>query len=60
MKEVFEITKVAVVGTVGGFTTFKLADYATLVSILVGLATLTYIVAKTYFLIKSGGRAARD
>lgn len=54
--EAAEMLRVAGVGTVGTFAAIKLTDVATVVSILVGLATLTYVTAKTYFLIKNKGR----
>lgn len=60
MKEAVEIFKVATVGGIGGTITLKLADYATIVSILVGIATLTYIVAKTYFLFRNHGKGTQD
>lgn len=55
--EATELARVAAIGATGWFATIKLADVATLVSIMVGLATLTYVIAKTYFLIKNGGKS---
>ena len=52
--------KVCTVGTIGFVTSLKLADAATLVSIAVGLATLVYIGAKTYFLFKNQGRGGSE
>jgi len=53
--EAIELLRVTGVGTAGLLATIKLQDVATFVSILVGLATLTYVCAKTYFLIRNNG-----
>jgi len=50
-----ELFRVAVIGSAGWLTAFTLADAATVVSICVGVATLVYVAAKTYFLIKHDG-----
>lgn len=50
--ELHEGARVVVVTATGLVGSWKLADVSVLVSILVGLATLFYICAKTYFLIK--------
>jgi len=56
-KESMESMKVTVVGFFGWLATVKLADVATVVSILVGLATLGYVLSKTYFLFKNHGKS---
>lgn len=56
ISETLELAKVAVIGGGGFFATIKLADVATAVSILVGLATLVYVVTKTVYLIKNHGK----
>lgn len=53
--ELHEGARVLVVTATGLFGSWKLADVSVLVSIAVGLATLFYICAKTYYLIKRSG-----
>lgn len=57
-KESMESMKVTAVGFFGWLTALKLADVATIVSIGVGLATLGYVLSKTYFLFKNHGKSS--
>ena len=59
-KEVAELTKVGATGFVGFIASLKLADVATLTSIGVGVATIIYIGAKTYFLFKNRGNSPTE
>lgn len=56
----FELVKVASIGFSGWFATVTLTDIASVVSILVGLATLTYVVLKTVLLYKNRKRFPLD
>ncbi len=48
-----ELAKVGLIGFGGWFATVSLTDVATVVSILVGIATLTYVILKTVLLYKN-------
>lgn len=54
--ELVSTVKVFAVGTVGSYTAWKLADVATVVSILVGVCSIGYICTQWYFLIRNKGR----
>lgn len=54
-----EGARVAAIGATGFIASLSLTDVSVIVSILVGLATLVYIVAKTYFLFRNNGRDTR-
>ncbi len=51
-----ELAKVSIVGVVGYFATVSLTDVATVVSIAVGIATLTYVILKTVLLWRNRKR----
>lgn len=57
--DVAELFKVSVIGAGGFVATIQLTDVATFVSICVGVATFAYVMAKLYFLIKSGGKSGQ-
>jgi hypothetical protein len=59
MRDTLELLKVSAIGAGGFFATLQLADVATLVSIGVGLCTIAYVSAKTFFLIRNRGREER-
>lgn len=58
-EEGFEIAKVGTIGLLGTVTSISLPDAASLVSIMVGLATFIYVVAKTIFLVIDHRRKSR-
>lgn len=58
--EFLDLAKVGTIGTGGAVVSLKLADVSLIVSIAVGLMTLVYVGAKTYYLIKSGGKAGKE
>ena len=51
--EIVEITKVGLIGGGGTFASLTIADITPVVSLLVALATLTYIVLKTVLMVKA-------
>lgn len=53
-----EIIKVAGVGVSGWFATLTLERVNLLVSLCVGIATLTYILIKIFYVIKNHGKIA--
>lgn len=56
MRDTAEGVRVAAIGASGFFASVTLTDVSVLVSICVGVATLIYICAKTYFLVRNKGR----
>ena len=58
--DAFDLVKVSAIGFGGTLATITLADIATTVSILVGLATLIYVVLKTVILWKNRKRFPSD
>jgi hypothetical protein len=55
--EIAESAKVAATGAAGMFGTITLGEIHALVGIGVGCVTICYIAAKTFYLIRSGGKS---